>query len=501
MNISGLLSRSAHFFGERPAVCEDGIETSYSRLNSMSNRVASGLIKIGVRPGDLVGICAPNSLDWLVFYYGALKAGAVTITFSYGLQSGELELLLTHARPRVVFTNDVRSEFIQELAHVAGVEKIVCDSGDLSLSHLMAMGTDQHVCVDRSRSDTAAVLYTGGTSGTPKGVMLSHESILTSSYNVAYSERSSEKDRSLCFLPLNHVFGQIHILGATMFSSGCLELLSSYDMEKVLTITGSGRVTKLYAVPTIYTRLLGVDDLRNKLGRVRYCFSAAASMAAEIVRKWKSQTGLTIHEGYGLTESASAVTYNHFYEHVIGSVGTTVPGVEIDIRNGQGDRLGPNEEGEICIRGRNTMTGYLNNPEATRMAHWDDGWLRSGDIGLIDENGYLFIVDRLKDMIITGGENVYPREVEEVLFTVPEIQECAVIGLPDKEWGEKVTAFVVLHKDKTINLEDLKAFLKKRISAFKIPKRFLIVDELPKNTTGKILKREMRRQFIDLADS
>ncbi len=497
MNISNLLSRSAHFFPERPAVCENGLETSYSSLNSKANRVATGLIKMGIRPGDLVGICAPNSLDWLAFYYGAIKAGAVAVTFSYGLQAGEFELLLTHARPRMIFTNDARFEVIQKLADVAGLEKVICKSGDMPLSRLMAMGTDDFTCIDRNWSDTAAVLYTGGTSGTPKGVMLSHENILTSSYNVAYSERSSETDRSLCFLPLNHVFGQIHILGSTIFSSGCLELLPSYDMEKVLSITCSGRVTKLYAVPTIYTRMLNIDDLCNKLGRVRYCFSAAASMAAEIVRKWKSQTGLTIHEGYGLTESASAVTYNHFYEHVIGSVGATVPGVEIEIRNDEGNRQGLNQEGEICIRGRNIMNGYLNNPDATHKVYWEDGWFRSGDIGLIDENGYLFIVDRLKDMIITGGENVYPREVEEILFTAPGVQECAVVGIPDKEWGEKVTAFIVLHKDRKIDIEDLKAFLKKHVSAFKVPKKFLIVDELPKNTTGKILKREIRKQFVD----
>ena len=501
MNVSNLLSRSAHFFPERPAVCEDGVETSYSSLNSMANRIATGLIKMGIRPGDLVGICAPNTLDWIAFYYGTLKAGAVAITFSYGLQAGELELLLTHARPRMVFTNTDRFELVQNLADIAGLEKVICESGDTSLSSLMAMGTDRFTCVDRNRSDTAAVLYTGGTSGTPKGVMLSHENILTSSYNVAYSERSTETDRSLCFLPLNHVFGQIHILGATIFSSGCVELLPSYDMEKVLSITCSGRVTKLYAVPTIYTRMLNVDDLRNKLGRVRYCFSAAASMAAEIVRKWKSQTGLTIYEGYGLTESAAAVTYNNYYEHVTGSVGTTVPGVEIEIRSSDGYPQNPNEEGEICIRGRNIMNGYLNNPEATDKAFWDDGWFRSGDIGIIDKRGYLFIVDRLKDMIITGGENVYPREVEEVLFTAPEVQECAVVGLPDKDWGEKVTAFIVLQKDRKIDVGELKAFLKERISAFKVPKTFLIVDELPKNTTGKILKREIRKQYVDVADS
>jgi long-chain acyl-CoA synthetase len=220
-------------------------------------------------------------------------------------------------------------------------------------------------------------------------------------------------------------------------------------------------------------------------------------MAAEIVRQWKDLTNLTIYEGYGMTESASAVTYNHYYEHVIGSVGTEVPGVEIQIGNEQGDFLPIGQEGEILIRGRNIMKGYLNNPEDTQRAFRDHEWFRSGDIGVLDDRGYLFIVDRLKDMIITGGENVYPREVEEVLFTCPDVQECSVVGLPDREWGERVTAFVTPHPGKDITPEDLKAYLKLRLASFKVPKQYVIVNELPKNATGKILKREIIKQFSD----
>ena len=195
-------------------------------------------------------------------------------------------------------------------------------------------------------------------------------------------------------------------------------------------------------------------------------------MAAEIVRQWKERTGLTIHEGYGLTESASAVTYNHYYRHVIGSIGTTVPGVEVQISDEQGQLCAQGKEGEICIRGRNIMKGYLSNPEGTKEAFWEDDWFRSGDIGVFDENGYLYIVDRVKDMIITGGENVYPREVEEVLYTRPEVQECAVIGLPDPEWGERVAAYIIPQPGKTIDKDGLKAFLKTRLAPFKVPKEF-----------------------------
>lgn len=496
MNAASSLAMAARFFPDRPVARAGDEEITYLQLESMSNRVATGLISIGVRPGDYIGLCAPNSIEWLIIYFGILKTGAVATTFSYGLQREELSLLVSHARPRVVFCHESRLEYFEGLGEACGIERLIGSGAEVTLGGLMDKGRNGFAAIERERGDTAAVLYTGGTSGVPKGVMLSHENILTSSHNVAYSERSCETDRALCFLPLNHVFGQIHIMNATIFSCGCVELLGSYDLEKVLSLTSLGRITRFYAVPTIYSRLLTVPGLRDQLGALKYCFSAAASMASEIVRQWKDQTGLTIYEGYGMTESASAVTYNHYFEHRVGSVGSPVPGVEVEIRNSSGSRVSPEVEGEICIRGRNIMNGYLNNPEATRGAFWDGAWFRSGDVGVLDDRGYLYIVDRLKDMIITGGENVYPREVEEILFTLPEVRECAVVGLPDREWGEKVTAFIVPHDGKSINPTELKSYLRQRISAFKVPKEFLVVDELPKNATGKILKREIRKQFV-----
>ena len=299
----------------------------------------------------------------------------------------------------------------------------------------------------------------------------------------------------LCFLPFNHVFGQMHIMNATILSSGCLELLPSFDMDRVLEVMQSGRLTKFFAVPTVYMRLLTLGDLEKRLGKLRYCFSAAASMPVEIVRQWKERTGISISEGYGMTE-AMPVTYNHYHRHVVGSVGQPVHGVEVQIRDKSGKPLEQGHEGEICVRGPIVMKGYLNDPEGNRLAFWDGGWYRSGDVGLFDTNGYLYIVDRLKDMIITGGENVYSREVEEVLYTSQEVQECAVIGLPDKEWGERVTAVIVPKPGKQIVPQDLKALVKARLSAFKVPKEFFVVDEMPKNPAGKILKRELKEKFV-----
>jgi long-chain acyl-CoA synthetase len=495
MNLAANLEASAFFFPNNPAVRQAGCETTYAELNERANLIATGLIRMGIHPGEHVGLCALNSADWIAFYFGVLKAGAVAVTLSGSLTKNELAILVSHSRPRVMFAADAKLPELERLKDSSGLEKIICPGGDLDLDRLMGMGSGSFKALDRDRVDTAAILYTGGTTGIPKGVMLTHEGIHFSAHSVAHSERSTETDVAHCFLPFNHVFGQMHIMNATILSSGCLELLPSFDMDLVLEAMQSGRLTKFFAVPTVYMRLLTLGDLEKRLGRLRYCFSAAASMPVEIVRQWKERTGISISEGYGMTE-AMPVSYNHYHRHVVGSVGQPVNGVEVQIRDGSGKLLEQGHEGEICVRGRIVMKGYLNDPEGTRSSFWEGDWYRSGDVGLFDGDGYLYIVDRLKDMIITGGENVYSREVEEVLYTREEVQECAVIGLPDKEWGERVTAVIVPKPGKRIVPEDLKSLLKSRLSAFKVPKEYFVVDEMPKNPAGKILKRELKKKFV-----
>ncbi len=495
MNLAYNLERSAFFFPDHPAVRQDGWEWTYGQLNDRSNRVAAALIQSGIRPGDHIGLCAPNSADWISFYFGVLKTGAVAVTLSGMLVGDELALLVNHSKPRFIFSTAAKLADLSSLRTSAGIEKIICPGGDLDLPDLLAMGAGSFITVDRDRNDTAAILYTGGTTGVPKGVMLAHEYINFASYSVAFFERSLETDQALCFMPFNHVFGQIHIMNSTILSAGCLEVLPAFDLERILEAMAAGRITKFYAVPTIYIRLLALPNLEEKLGKMRYCFSAAASLAGEVVKQWKERTGLTIAESYGMTEGMP-VTYNHYYRHVVGSVGQPIHGVEIQIRDQAGNQLSPGQEGEICVRGRNVMKGYLNNPEVTRSVFWEGGWYRSGDIGLFDSQGYLFLVDRLKDLIITGGENVYPREVEEVLYTSPDVEECAVVGLPDREWGERVTAFIVPKPSRSVVPETIKTFLKSRLSPFKIPKDYVTVSELPKTPTGKILKREIRKPFL-----
>ncbi len=495
MNVAKNLENAAFYFPKRTAVIENDQEINFLEFNRLSNRVATALLSVGIRLGEHVALYAPNAYQWLAFYFGVLKAGAVAVTLSSLLKRDELRRIMDNAQPKVLFAGKEQLAELGDRKDYPYLKKIISEGGDVRYEGLVEMGSDSFGAIDLDRHNTAAILYTGGTTGIPKGVMLSHENLNTSIHNVAHYERSTHKDRALCFLPLNHVFGQIHIMNATVYSGGSLVLESSFDLEKVIETIERHKVTKFFAVPTVYIRLLALKDLKEKLGSLRYTFSAAASMAAELVREWKRRMDLDIYEAYGMTESASMVTYNHYYRHVIGSVGTPVTNVEVQIRDLEGNVLGTKEEGEICIRGRNIMKGYLNQPEETRSVFWDN-WFRSGDIGTMDEDGYLYIVDRLKDMIITGGENVYPREVEEVLYTRPEVEECTVIGLPDKEYGERVTAFIIPKEGQQVDPTQLKSYLKTKLSPFKVPKEFIAVDELPKSSAGKILKRELKQKVL-----
>jgi long-chain acyl-CoA synthetase len=499
MNVAKNLENAAFYFPKQTAVIENNREISFLEFNRLSNRIATALQSVGVQPGDHVALCAPNTYEWLAFYFGTLKSGAVVVTLSSLLKRDELRRIMDNAQPKTLFAGEEQLAELGDRKDYPYLKKVVSKGGEISCKDLVEMGSDSFNAVDLDRHNTAAILYTGGTTGIPKGVMLTHENLNTSIHNVSHYERSTHKDRALCFLPLNHVFGQVHIMNATVYSGGSLILQTSFDLERVIETIERHNVTKFFAVPTIYIRLLALKDLKEKLGSLRYTFSAAASMAAELVREWKRRMDLNIYEAYGMTESASMVTYNHYYRHVIGSVGTPVTNVEVQIRDLEGNVLGAKEEGEICIRGRNIMKGYLNQPEETRSVFWED-WFRSGDIGTIDEEGYLYIVDRLKDMIITGGENVYPREVEEILYTRPEVEECTVIGLPDKEYGERVTAFIIPKQGQEVDPTQLKSYLKTKLSPFKVPKEFIVVDELPRSSAGKILKRELKKQVLAASD-
>ncbi|MBN2241678.1 MAG: AMP-binding protein [Acidobacteria bacterium] len=494
MNLAHYLETSAQCFPGHPVIREEAGDISYGKLNEAANRVASALVRLGIKPGDLVALCAPNSGDWMAFYFGALKAGAVAVTLSFRLKSMEFNNLLRHARPRMVYADAARLPDLEALKGSGLPETIICPGGDMDLETLMSRGTPRFRTVERDRRDTVAVLYTGGTTGNPKGVMLTQEGMDFSCQSIALYERYARTDVSLCFLPFNHVYGQIYIMNSVILSGGSLELMSEFDMARILWLLDQERLTRFYAVPTIYTRFIDVPDLSRKFEKVRCCFSGGAPMAAGILNQWKELTGMTVADGYGLTEMMP-VTYNHFHldHHLPGSVGQPVFGVELEIRDKDGNQVAAGEKGEVSVRGANLMKGYLQNPDATAEAFWPDGWLRTGDVGTVDSRGYVYIVDRLKDLIITGGENVYPREVEEVLYTRPEIEDCSVVGVQDREWGERVVAYIVPRQGRTLVAAELHDFLESRLSSFKVPKEYIRVTELPKSPQGKILRREVRK--------
>jgi len=497
MNLAHNLESSALFYPNHPAVREPGGETTYGQLNEMASRVASGLVQKGIVPGDLVALCAPNSAEWLAVYFGILKAGAVATTISCLLTDHEFSNLILHARPRVVYADESRLETLKRIRTPAGIEMMLCRDGDIDLKGFMAQGTPAFRSIERERRDAIAVLYTGGTTGFPKGVMLTQEGMDFSCQSNLLYERYTHTDTSLCFLPFNHVFGQIYIMHPTILSAGCLELMPGFDMDRVLWLLENDRLTRFYAVPTVFTRFIDIPDIGDKFRKVRYCFSGGAAMSSGLLKYWKERTGITIADGYGLTEFMP-ITYNNYHleHHVSGSVGRPVSGVELEIRDEKGRQVADGEKGEISVRGISAMKGYLRDPEATREAFWPDGWLRTGDIGAVDTRGFVYIVDRLKDMVITGGENVYPREIEEAIYLRPEIEDCAVIGVPDKQWGERVVAYLVLRKGQRIEVSDLKESLTVRLSAFKLPKEFFIVKELPKSSQGKILRKEVRKLYL-----
>ncbi len=496
MNLAHYLETSAQCFPDHPVIREESGDTSYGELNETANRVASALTRLGIKPGDLVALCAPNSGKWMAFYFGVLKAGAVAVTLSFSLKSMEFTNLIRHARPRAVLADENRLAGLEALKSSGFPETIVCPGGDTDLLTLIKSGDPVFRSVERERKDAVAVLYTGGTTGNPKGVMLTQEGMDFSCQSVALYERYAHSDTSLCFLPFNHVYGQIYIMNSVILSGGSLELMPAFDMDRVMWLLDHCRITRFYAVPTVYTRLIDVPDISGKFEKVRYCFSGGAPMAAGILTQWKDLTGMTVADGYGLTEMIP-VTYNHFHldHHVPGSVGQPVFGVELQIRDKEGNPVAVNEKGEVSVRGTNVMKGYLHNPEATAGAFWPDGWLHTGDIGTVDSMGYVHIVDRLKDLIITGGENVYPREVEEVLYTRPEIEDCSVVGVEDREWGERVVAYMVPRQGKTLVTTELHDFLENRLSSFKVPKEYIQVAELPKSPQGKILRREVRKLY------
>ena len=490
-NLATILTDTAERHGDGIALKLDDAELSYGLLNEGSARVAGLLKERGFQPGDRVGIMLPNVPYFAAVYYGVLRAGGVVVPMNVLLKGREVTFYLKDPGAKLVFVWHDFAEGAKQGADEAGAELISVAPGEFE--KLLGGVDAAHEMADRDGSDTAVILYTSGTTGTPKGAELTHDNLLQN-IKVAGPELAqlTEDDVLLGALPLFHSFGQTCTLNASVNAGSCLTMIPRFDPGKALEILERDRVTIFQGVPTMYGALLNHPERDSfDTSSLRLCMSGGAAMPVEVMRGFEEAFGCKVLEGYGLSETAPVASFNHpDRERKPGSIGTPIRGVEMKVVDEDGKEVPQGEVGEIVIRGHNVMKGYWNRPDATEEAI-RDGWFHTGDMAKVDEDGYFFIVDRKKDMIIRGGYNVYPREIEEVLYEHPAIEEAAVVGVPDDSLGEEVGAAVVLKKGEELDADELKAYVKEQVASYKYPRKIWFVDELPKGPTGKILKREI----------
>jgi long-chain acyl-CoA synthetase len=490
-NLAGILTDTAAEHGDRTAFKLDDVELTYSTLDEASARVAALLKARGVGPGDRVGLMLPNVPYFPTIYYGILRAGAVVVPMNVLLKAREVTFYLEDPGAKLLFAWDGFAEAAGAGAEEAGTELILVKPGEFE-KLLLEHEPDREVA-DRADSDTAVILYTSGTTGKPKGAELTHANLLRNCRVVAGFAGFGEGEVLLGALPLFHSFGQTCTMNGAVCSGATVTMLPRFDPEKALEIIERDRVTVFQGVPTMYNALLHADRADSAdTSCLRLCMSGGAAIPVELIRAFEDKFGCAILEGYGLSETSPVASFNHPDKpRKAGSIGTPIEGVEMAVWDDDGNEVAQGEVGEIVIRGHNIMKGYWNRAEATAEAIDADGWFRTGDMAKVDEEGYYFIVDRKKDLIIRGGYNVYPREVEEVLYEHPAVQEAAVVAVPDEALGEEVGAAVVLCKDASLSADELKAYVKEQVAAYKYPRKIWFIDELPKGPTGKILKREI----------
>lgn len=492
MNLAHHLTSSAARFGADAAiVCGDETWT-YADLDAASARVAGALVRGGTAPGDRVAVMLPNVPEFAAVYYGALRAGAIVVPMNPLLKEREVAYYLADSGAGVLFAASTVAEAAHAGAAANGARVTVVDPGAF-VAALDEEGPLEQV-VERKDADTAVILYTSGTTGRPKGAELTHANLVRNAdLTVRTLLTLTPDDVVFGGLPLFHTFGQTCALNTTIMAGATIALLPRFGAQAALEAIAAQRVTVFAGVPTMYSALLGVPDHRRyDTSSLRVCISGGAALPVEVLHRFEDEFGCIILEGYGLSETSPVAAFNHPDRvRKPGSIGTAVEGVEVRVVGLDGEEVPSGEVGEIAVRGHNIMKGYWKRPDATAEAI-RDGWFLTGDMGRIDEDGCFSIVDRKKDLIIRGGYNVYPREVEEVLYEHPAVAEAAVIGVPHAELGEEVAAVVALASPGAATAEELRDFVKSQVAAYKYPREVRIVDQLPKGPTGKILKRELR---------
>ncbi len=491
-NLAVYLTSTARAYGERPALRVDDDVLSYAELDDVTARVAGLLRERGVGPGDRVGVMLPNVPSFAFVYYGVLRAGGVVVPMNVLLKEREVAFYLSDPEARLVFAWHEFAGAAQSGADDAGAECVIVAPGEFE--RLLASAEPSTEVVDRAGDDTAVILYTSGTTGTPKGAELTHSNLTSNVEAVTRLFSAGPEDVILGALPLFHAFGQTCGLNEAVKSGACLALVARFDPGRVLQTIERERVTVFEGVPTMYVALLHHPEReRFDVSTLRLCVSGGAALPAEVLLGFEAAFGCAVLEGYGLSETSPVVSFNQpGRQRKPGSIGTPIEGVKMKLVDEDRNEAAPGEVGEIAIRGPNVMKGYWHRPDATAAAIDEDGWFYTGDIARVDEDGYYFIVDRKKEMIIRGGYNVYPREIEEVLYEHPAVREAAVFGVPHDEFGEEVAAAVALKPGADVTADELRAHVKSQVAAYKYPRHVWLVDELPKGATGKILKREIQ---------
>ncbi|HEY3005706.1 MAG TPA: long-chain fatty acid--CoA ligase [Kribbellaceae bacterium] len=491
-NLSLNLSESARTHPDRPAIKFDDFVLSYREYDDATSRVATMVRDRGIEPGDRVGLQLPNRPVFGLIYYGVLKAGGVVVPMNPLLKQREVEYYLNDSGAKQLFSWHELAEEAELGAKAAGVAFQAIAPEDFD--RLMAENEPMAEPVARTDDDTAVILYTSGTTGKPKGAELTHGSLNRNQEVTARTLiKVSHEDVIMGCLPLFHVFGMTCGLNVAAAKGALLTLIPRFDPVKALEVIQRDKVTVFEGVPTMYAAMLGVPDHSSyDVSTLRTCVSGGAALPLEVLRGFEKEFGCIILEGYGLSETSPVASFNHpDRERKPGSIGTAIEGVEMRVVDDQGNEAAQGEIGEIQIRGHNLMKGYWNNLEATAASISVDGWFSTGDMAKTDEDGYFYIVDRKKELLIRGGYNVYPREVEEVLYEHPAVAEAAVVGIPHPSLGDEIGAAVALKAGATATPEEIRDFVKERIAAYKYPRHVWLVDTLPKGPTGKILRREV----------
>ncbi|WP_176884007.1 long-chain fatty acid--CoA ligase [Nocardioides sp. YR527] len=489
-NLFNDLARSAAASPDKVALQAGASTITYRELEVLASRVANDLRAAGVQPGDRVAVMLPNVVSFAVTYYGALRAGAAVVPMNPLLKGREVEHYLGDPQVKLLYAWADCQPVVEDPAAKLGTEVRYITPGafEASLQELPASDDVAH----RVEEDTAVILYTSGTTGIPKGAELTHLN-LRRNVEVSTSLFSMvDSDVVIGALPLFHAFGQICALNCSVAKGARLVLTPRFEPGSVLATIAENEATMFMGVPTMFNAMLHHPDAKSTdTSSLRMCVSGGASLPLEVLHGFEDTFGCVVLEGYGLSETSAVSSFNRQGQQRPGSIGMPIPGVEIKVIDDAGAEAPIGAVGEIVIKGDNIMKGYWGRPEATAAAIDADGWFRSGDLGRKDEDGFFFIVDRKKDLVIRGGYNVYPREIEEVLYEHPAVRECAVIGIPHAELGEEVGAAVALAEPGAATLDELRQYVRDRVAPYKYPRHIWFVDELPKGATNKILKREI----------